>query len=93
MVENLPVEQRKEFQDLITKNLDNPSLGKSMKEGLIKHFTTEELKTLADFYSSPVGKSAMKKLGVYLAEIMNSIQEEMLKEHANANRELSGGTE
>jgi hypothetical protein len=93
MAKNLPVKQRREFKNLMTKHLDIPALEKTMKEGMIKHLTADELKALADFYGSPVGKSAMKKFGVYMAEVMPSIQAEIMKALAKANRELSEDTE
>jgi hypothetical protein len=93
MAKNLPAEQQSEFKNLMTKHLDIPALEKAMKEGMIKHFTADELKALADFYGSPVGKSAMKKFGVYMAEVMPSIQAEIMKAQAKANRELSEDTE
>jgi hypothetical protein len=39
-------------------------------DAMVKDFTTDELKALADFYSSPVGKSAMQKFGTYTADII-----------------------
>jgi len=93
MAKNLPTEQRKAFKELMTKHLDIPALEKTIKEGLIKHFTADELKALADFYGSPVGKSALKKLGVYMAEVMPSIRAEIMKAQGKANRELSVDTE
>jgi hypothetical protein len=47
-------------------------------ENLVKHFTAEELSALADFYGSPVGKSAMSKFGAYMADVMPFIQEKMM---------------
>jgi len=58
-----------------------------MKESMVKNFTADELKALADFYGSPVGKSAMKKFGAYMADVMPSIQAEVEKAQAKANRE------
>lgn len=89
MAKNLPVDQQKIFKDLIRKHLNIPAVEKSMKEGMIKHFTADELKALADFYGSPIAKSAMKKFGVYMAEVMPSIQAEIRKAEAKANRELT----
>jgi hypothetical protein len=34
---------------------------------------------LADFYGSPVGKSAMQKFGAYMADIMPVVQAEIVK--------------
>ena len=55
------------------------ALSKAMKDSLVKHFTAEELKALADFYGSPVGKSAMSKMGDYTADLMPVIQAQVMK--------------
>jgi hypothetical protein len=46
---------------------------------IIKHFTAEEIKTMADFYGSPAGKSAMSKFGDYMADLMAIVQSEKLR--------------
>jgi hypothetical protein len=46
---------------------------------MVKHFSIAELTALADFYELPVAKTAMLKMGVYMAEIMPVIQAEMLR--------------
>jgi hypothetical protein len=57
-----------------------------MTDAMIKHFTTDELKALADFYGSPVGKSVMQKFGAYMAELMPTMQAEIVKAQAKANQ-------
>lgn len=84
MAASLPEDQRREFEDLMTRHLDIPALEKAMREALIRHFTADELKALADFYGSEVGKSAMAKFGVYMAELMPVIQTEIMKAQARA---------
>src|SRR5947208_11401964 len=66
MAANLPPEQRDQFKKLMTSQLDIAALTKAMIDAMVKDFTTEELKALADFYGSPVGKSAMQKFGAYM---------------------------
>jgi hypothetical protein len=87
MGKNLPADQRKAFKDLMTKHIDVPAMEKAIKAALMKNFTAEELKALADFYSSPVGKSAMKKMAGYMADLMPVIQTEVMKAQAKANSE------
>ena len=89
MSKNLPPVDRQKFKDLMARHLDISALTTAMRDGMVKHFTADELKALADFYGSPVGKSAMKKFGVYMAEVMPSIQAELAKAQAKANRETS----
>ncbi|MBT0654319.1 DUF2059 domain-containing protein [Geomobilimonas luticola] len=85
---NLPPEQREQFKDILTRHLDIEAVTKSMKDSMVKVFTADELAALADFYGSPVGISAMKKMGVYMGELMPVIQAEALKAIAKANREM-----
>ena len=87
MAKNMPPGQRDDFKALFVKHLDIEALTKIMKEAMIKNFTADELKALADFYGSPVGKSAMKKFGTYMADVMPSIQAEIVKAQAKVNRE------
>jgi hypothetical protein len=84
MAMNMPPESRTEFKNLMTKHLDMAAVTKAIKDAMIKHFTTDELKALADFYGSPVGKSAMKKFGVYMTDAMPVIQTQILKAQGEA---------
>ena len=85
MAVNVPPEQRQKFKETLTSSLDVDALTKAMTDAMVKHFTTEELKALADFYGSPVGKSAMKKFGSYMADVMPALQAEIMKAQAKAN--------
>ena len=79
MAANIPADQRDQFKKLMTTEVDIAALSKAMIDAMVKNFTTEELKALADFYGSPVGKSAMKKFGAYMADIMPVVQAEIMK--------------
>jgi hypothetical protein len=79
MAQNLPVGQRKEFIDNMTRNLDFEAVEKVTLAALKRHLTAEELSALADFYSSPAGKSAMRKIGLCMAEMSPHVQLEMQK--------------
>src|SRR6516225_548423 len=85
MAETLPADQREQFKKLMTTEVDIAALSKAMTDAMVKNFTTEELKALADFYGSPVGKSAMKKFGTYMADIMPVVQAEIMKAAAKMN--------
>jgi hypothetical protein len=93
MAMNFDPSQRQAFKDLITKHLDIEALTKTMKDMMVKHFTADELKALADFYGSAEGKSSMKKFGAYMADVMPSVQAEMVKAIAKANREVADTAE
>ena len=44
---------------------------------MAKHFTTEELNALAEFYGSPQGQSIMNKFGAYMADTQIIIIQEI----------------
>ena len=88
MATNLPPDQREQFKRMMTADLDIAALSKAMTDAMVKHFTTDELKALADFYGSPVGKSAMQKFGAYMADLMPALQAEIIKAQAKLNQSL-----
>src|SRR4029078_5002105 len=53
MAATLPADQREKFKKLMTTQVDIAALSKAMTDAMVKNFTTEELKALADFYGSP----------------------------------------
>lgn len=75
----LPEDKRATFVALMTKNLDINAVAALMRDSMIKNFTADELKALADFYGSPVGKSAMAKMGNYMADSMPRLVVELQK--------------
>ncbi len=81
MAVNLPPDQRHQIKKL-TSQLDIGALTKAMIDTMEKHFTTEELKALADFYGSPAGKSAVRKLGAFTADLEPAIEAETMKAEA-----------
>jgi hypothetical protein len=88
MTANLPAAQRDQFKRMLTADLDIPALTKAMTDSMVKNFTTEELKALADFYGSSVGKSAMQKFGAYMADVMPTLQAEVMKAQAKMNQSV-----
>src|SRR5437773_8382252 len=88
MAANLPPDQREQFKRMMTTQLDVAALTKAMTDAMVKHFTTDELKALADFYGSPVGKSAMQKFGAYMADIMPAMEAEIMKAQAKLNQSM-----
>jgi len=59
-----------------------------MTDAMVKHFTTEELKALADFYGSPIGKLAMQKFGACMADVMSALEAELMKVQAKLNQSV-----
>jgi Uncharacterized protein conserved in bacteria (DUF2059) len=88
MAANLPPDQRQQFKRMMTADLDVAALSKAMTDAMVKNFTTDELKALADFYGSPIGRSAMQKFGTYMADLMPVLQAEIIKAQAKMNQSL-----
>ncbi len=59
----------------------------AMQAAMVKHFTAAELNALADFYGSPVGKSAMAKFPAYMGDLTPLITAEMQRAVAEAMKE------
>jgi hypothetical protein len=84
----LPEDKRATFIALMTKNLDINAVAALMRDSMIKNFTADELKALADFYGSPVGKSAMAKMGNYMADSMPRLVVELQKAQALTQQQM-----
>ncbi len=87
MAETLPAEQQDQFKALMTKHLDIARVTSAIKAAMVKTFTADELQALADFYGSAVGKSAMAKMGTYMAEVMPATMNEVQTALAKAQEE------
>ena len=83
----LPPERRDAFVKMMTKHLDMAKVTAAIRDGMLKSFTADELQALADFYSSPVAKSAMAKMGSYMAEVMPVVMKEIQTAAAKAEAE------
>ena len=79
MATTLPPEHRDDFRRMMLVHVDNDKIIEAMTESMIRHFTADELAAIADLYESPVGKSAMDKMGVYMADVMPVIMVEIRK--------------
>ena len=88
MSARMPDEQRAQFVELMTKQLDVAKVNTAMRESMAKHFTADELRALADFYGSELGKSAMGKFGSYMADVMPTIQAEIMAAVGRAQSEF-----
>lgn len=79
MAVNLPEDQRASFLDFMSKYVRMNVLERAAVSSMVRHFTVQELNALANFYGSPEGRSAMKKFGGYMADVMPVIQQEMTR--------------
>jgi len=84
----LPESQRETYITLLTKNLDMQAFTDLIRDAMVKTFTADELKALADFYGSPVGKSAMAKMGDYMAYAMPRLLAEFQKAVALSQQQM-----
>jgi hypothetical protein len=95
LVMNYPPSERAELRNFMTEIVDIDVITDAMVASMVKHFTADETAAIADLYESPVGQSAMKKMGVYMAEVMPVIEAEVMralgelqKKEAERNRQL-----
>ena len=79
MSKTMPADQAAVFKKILTQDVDISVLEKAATESMVKNFTTSEIEALAKFYASPEGRSVMKKLGVYMADVMPAIQQEIAR--------------
>jgi hypothetical protein len=74
--ETLPPADQNQFKTLVSKRLDRARITAAIRSAMTKVFTAEELQALADFYGSPLGKSAMSKMSAYQAEFAPTLMSE-----------------
>ena len=61
------------------RNVDVDALDAIIRKALLKHFTEEELKALAAFYSTPEGRACMAKIAPFAAEVVPACAHEATK--------------
>lgn len=83
-VSMLPEAERKPYVEMLTKHLDVSVINQAMNTALVKHFTSNELEVLANFYSNPEAKTALAKMDSYTTEVLPVLQSEMLKAQQKA---------
>src|SRR5262245_47138661 len=72
-------QERDAYLEHMRKTVRMDVLEKAAMDSMVKVFTAEEMNALADFYATPIGKSAMAKFGSYVADIMPAIQDEFVR--------------
>ena len=73
----LPQDRQQPFIAAMEKDANATAIREAAQAALVKVFTADELKGLADFYGSPLTKSAMSKMGAYMDEAMPAIMKEV----------------
>lgn len=89
---SVPDGEKQKFKEMLAKHLDYDAFTKNVKEAMARHFSVAELTALTEFYKTDAGKSAMKKMGAYTAELMPLVQTEILKAQQKALNEQGGLT-
>ena len=79
VVSKLPENDRKVFMDVMSSQDIEKATYRFTLDGLVKHFTVDELNAMVAFYGSPAGQAAYKKFSPYMGEIMPQIQQEVKK--------------
>lgn len=79
LAKGFPAEQRDRFVAFMHDAVRPEVLERAAMASMVKVFTAQEINALADFFGSPVGKSAMSKFGLYMADVMPVIQQEMFR--------------
>jgi len=88
VAKSMPPEQGRLYVSMLTKHMDMAAFTQAERSALIKWFTADEVLAMAEFYASPAGKSIMKKMGDYTAELMPTIQTELMKAAQAAQAEM-----
>ncbi len=74
----VPPEQRDELIAYLHNNISVDRVENIMITEMAKHFTTEELDALADFYSSPIGRSIQQKWDNAIKESQKLVLQEIV---------------
>lgn len=77
MAKGVPAEEGERIKKAFKEDLDIAALEKASTDAMVKHFSVGEIDALADFYGSPEGRSVMKKLGIYTAEVSQAMNAEI----------------
>ena len=85
---NFPEDIRQQYIQYMTKFIRVDVLESTAMASMARHFTLKELNALAAFYGSPEGRSAMKKFGAYMGDLMPIIQQEVLNAQQKIANEL-----
>ena len=76
--------ERDKLIHALVANVDFDAVNHAIIKSLVKVFTAEEIKGMADFYGSPAGKAAMNKSGVYMTDLRPALMSELIKAQAKA---------
>jgi hypothetical protein len=90
MAASLPQAQQQPFMAAMQRDVNIAAINSAAQTALVKVFTADELKALADFYSAPLTKSAMAKMSAYMGQVMPAIMQEVQAAAQKAQQEIGG---
>ena len=79
MTAQQPAANRTAFRTTMRKLMRVDFIERVTIDGMTKHFTVQEIDAMTRFYASPEGQSITKKFGPYMADIMPTIQQEVIR--------------
>lgn len=88
----LPREHRQGFIDFAMVHLDHDAIRSTVMVVLTETFTADELRAMADFFGSPVGRSVAGKMGLYTERVMPLMMMKV-REAATTYARQQGATE
>ncbi len=86
----LPEDKLQALSQIVSEELANirPAMEAAMINGMASSFTLEEITALNDFYSSPVGASAMSKMTPFMQQTMAELGPEFQKMQGSLARRV-----
>ena len=79
LARQIPAERREEFVRLMKKITRLETLKVLTVDGIAKHFTVAEIDAMTKFYGSAEGQAIVKKLGLYMGDVLPAIQAEVFR--------------
>ncbi len=90
MLYNMPGRQERAHANFM-RNLDVAKVRSIIGRALDKHFTEEELKSLAEFYSTPAGRACMAKSAAFAAEVVPACMHEATRAYGKTAYDAAHG--
>lgn len=86
----VPEEKQQILAMIVSEELASirPVMEDAMINGMAQNFTLEEIEAMAEFYSSDVGASAMRKMNPFMAQTMQQIGSQFQEMQANLARRI-----
>ena len=79
LAKQIPAERRQECVRLMMKITRLDTVKALTVDGIAKHFTVAEIDAMTKFYGSAEGQAIVKKLGLYMGDVLPAIQAELFR--------------